>query len=53
MDTIAPGISVAQLTQHFGSAKQPLIIDVRAPATFAAEATMIAGASSGKKRHCL
>jgi rhodanese-related sulfurtransferase len=45
MDTHLHSISVSQLTQHFGSAQQPLIVDVRAPDTFAAEATMIAGAT--------
>ena len=44
MDTIAPGISVAQLALLLGSRRAPLLVDVRRVEVFAADSVVIASA---------
>ncbi len=44
MDTIAVGISVAQLSSHIGSKNAPLVVDVRRAVAYEADSVVIASA---------
>ena len=45
MDTVTPALSPSELLHHHGTAAAALIIDVRRAPAFAADATLVAGAT--------
>ncbi len=45
MDTVTPSLSASELLHRLGSAQAPLVVDVRRAEAFAADETLIAGAT--------